>query len=450
MSEMVTLKKRLAKKWSSVAGPLNVKSIEDRDLRENLSVLLENQERGFAGSGMVTESDSAYNAVSTVDLAAQNPNWRFQPIALALVRRTFPELFANKCVGVQAMNGPVGLAFALRFTYNKDGSGAEAGWDKVPEYSGYTGNQNGTSAALSAAYGGLDATGIPVSTGVGEGWSMFNQYGNGQIPQIGLRLDRTSIEAGTRKLGSSYALEAAQDIKATQGLDVEREMIQYLQYEITAELDRELITRMKMASVNTAMTGVDPTSGKGGVAAGGAIIPAINVATSAFNPGGWGGMGEKFMGIVAAITAQSNNLLITTRRGAGNFVIVSPDIATALQGAGHQFIQFTSKVNNANMAAPIGKLNGTIDVYRDQYARSSYALVGFKGAGISDAGIIFCPYTMGLTMRSVDPYNFAPNVGVMSRYGIVDSLLGAGRYYRLLNFTNVDTLIPGAGVGLYI
>jgi hypothetical protein len=153
------------------------------------------------------------------------------------------------------------------------------------------------------------------------------------------------------------------------------------------------------------------------------------------------------MSVISAIIYQANQIAIYTRRGPGNFVVVSPDIATALQAAGHQFVNYTQNVNPNTTMAAIGKLNGTLDVYRDQYATSSYALVGYKGPGVSDAGVIFSPYIMGLQNRAISPDDFSPRVGVMSRYAITNSLLGAGRYYRLIPFMNVANLIPGAGTG---
>ena len=437
--DLTRMKKDLVKKWSGLQGPLNIKSIECGYMRENMALLLDNQATRDISGAYISESGSGAVNTGALD-GSTNADWRFRPIALALTRRTFPELFANKVVGVQAMPGPVGLAFALRFTYNKNGQGTEAAWDQVPPHGGYSGNPGVVSgSALTSANGLSDTTGAGWSVSAGEALSLNNANSGGEMNQIGLRIDRQAIEAMTRKLGASYTLESAQDIKVMHGIDIEREMVQVLQYEITAELDRELIYRMKKTSVDVSTVN--------GVPNGGLVIPAIDVTSSASFNQNWGGTGERFMNIVAAIIHQANNIAITTRRGAGNFVIVSPAIATALQGAGHQFVQYSSKVNATTTSAPIGKLNGTIEVYRDQYANTDYALVGYKGSGVSDSGIIFSPYMMGLTMRAVDPNDFYPRVGVMSRYAIVDTLLGSGRYYRLLNFTNVGNIIAGASYG---
>jgi len=439
----------LIKKWESAEGKMSIKDIKDRYVKENLATLLENQERkDFNGQEVLTETSQGNmnygNMGGFTDGAAASDSWIFRPIALALVRRTFPDLFANKVVGVQAMSTPVGLAYAMRVVYD-DGNGNEAAWDKVPEYGGYTGNQVGTSGILqgswnnsSADTGVYDTSGTGVATSAGETWTIANTCdtaesanGCGDWPQLRMRIDQLAITAKTRKLAASFSLEAAQDVKAMHGIDIEREMVQFLQYEVTAELDRELIARMKAAAVNTNN--------------GGEVIGAVDL-TGGVNSTGIDGRwsGEKYMNIISAIVYQSNKIAVTTRRGPGNFVIVSPAIATALQAAGHTFVNYNQNVNPTQVMAAIGKLNGTMDVYRDQYARTEYALIGYKGNGISDCGIIFSPYIMGLTNRAIHPADFTPRIGVMSRYAITDTLLGSGRYYRLIPFYNVNKLIPGA------
>lgn len=439
----------LIKKWETAEGKMSIKDIKDRYVKENLATLLENQERkDFSGDDVLNETSQG--EINTGSMggytggAAASDSWIFRPIALALVRRTFPDLFANKVVGVQAMSTPVGLAYALRVVYD-DSTNNEAAWDRVPEYAGYTGNQNGTSGLLqggfansSADTGVYDTSATGLATSAGEAMTIINKCIAdassasdmcGEYPQLKMRIDQLAITAKTRKLAASFSLEAAQDVKAMHGIDIEREMVQFLQYEITAEMDRELVARMKAAAVNTGN--------------GGEVIGAIDLTGNGTGiDGRWSG--EKYMNIISSIVYQSNKLAVTTRRGAGNFVIVSAAIATALQAAGHPFVAYNQNVNATQVMASLGKLNGTMDVYRDQYARSEYALVGYKGTGISDCGIIFSPYIMGLTNRAIAPEDFSPRIGVMSRYAISDTLLGSGRYYRLVPYFNVNKLIPGA------
>lgn len=461
---MSNYKERLVQKWESAKGPMSIKGITDSYVKENLATLLENQERKDFNGNTIFLGENSDGATNTGALdgafgsdAATAGNggpsgwtggdWRFRPVALALMRRTFPDLFANKVVGVQAMSTPVGLSYALRFTYNKNGQGVEAAWDNVPQYAGYTGKPgaagaaggkdtnftNGSGAASAADVWGTSGSGWLTSAGeqlqISDSRTdcLTGTCDEGEWNQLGLRIDQQAIEALTRKLAASFSLEAAQDIKAMHGIDIEREMVNVLQYEITAELDRELLSSLKRTATDTT---------KGGV-----IIPAIDVSLNN-DFGRWNG--ERFMSIISAIIYQANQIAISTRRGPGNFVIVSPDVATALQASGHQFVNYEQNVNPTTTMAAIGKLNGTLDVYRDQYATSSYALVGYKGPGVSDAGVIFSPYIMGLQNRAISPDDFSPRIGVMSRYAITDSLLGAGRYYRLIPFANVGNLIPGA------
>ena len=424
----------LVKKWEDAKGKVSIKEIQDQYLKENIAVLLENQERkDWNGRDIFLEASQAAN--TTVSLSqlgytfpagTQDPDaYRFRPVALALVRRTFPELFANKVVGVQAMSTPVGLAYALRVVYN-DGNNQEAAWDSVDYYGGYTGSTPQASAALDSSSGSgiydTSATGAVLSAAEAFQLGTANTY-----PQLKMRIDKVSIEAATRKLAASFSLESAQDIKAMHDIDIEREMLNVIQYESIAEMDRELLYRMKKASIDTSI--------------GGEAISTINCSGTAALDGRWSQ--ERYANIVAAIINQANRIAIKTRRGPGNFVVVSPQMATVLQASGHPFTRLHSAANATTTVAEIGMLNDSLTVYRDVYAKTDYALVGFKGPGISDCGIIFSPYIMGLTSKAIDPTDFSPRIGVMARYAITDTLLGSGRYYRLLPFSNVGTIIAG-------
>lgn len=441
-------KEQLIKKWEAMEGKMSIKDIGDRYLKENLATLLENQEtKDIEGTNYFTEASDGVvniNQLATDGLSGGSASvdaYKFRPVALALVRRTFPDLFANKVIGVQAMSTPVGLAYAMRILYN-DGNSIEAAWDKMNEYAGYTGSQTGTSGALNApvgtgslsatagATGIYDTSAAGVVTSAGEAWQIYDSGTSAapDWPQLKLKIDQVAIEAKTRKLAASFSIEAAQDIRAMHGIDVEREMVNMLQYEITAELDRELLAAMKTASVDTAN--------------GGAVVSPIDLTGRDTGiDGRWSG--EKYMNVIASIIYQANQIAISTRRGAGNFCIVSGAIATMLQAAGHQFVNFSQTVNPSTTAAYIGKLNGTIDVYRDQYARTDYALIGYKGPGIADSGLIFSPYIMGLTNRAISPADFSPRIGVISRYALTNNLLGSGRYYRTIPFFNTNKVIAG-------
>jgi hypothetical protein len=435
-------RQQLVEKWEGAKGRISIKDITDPYVKENMAIILENQERkDWNGKELFSEASHGNTNVTGLDALGYTfpagtqdaDSWKFRPIAMALFRRVFPDLFANKCCGVQAMSTPVGLAFALRMIYG-DGSAndttgtGEAAWDYLPEYAGYSGSAAGASAALdtgNSTYGIYDASATGMATATAEAWLLGTNY-----PQLKMRLDKVTIEAASRKLGASFSLESAQDIKAMQDIDIEREMLNVLQYEVLAELDRELLYRMKKASIDT---------NKGGEA-----LSIINCSGTSALDGRWSQ--ERYANIVAAIINMTNKIAVKTRRGAGNFVVCSPSLSTILQASGHPFTRLHSAANASTTLSEIGVLNDTITVYRDVYARGpyEYALAGFKGNGISDAGIIFSPYIMGLTSKAIDPYDFSPRIGVLSRYAITDSLLGSGRYYRLVAFSNVSSILATA------
>jgi hypothetical protein len=422
-------RKAAYEKWMNVKGKLSVRDIQNETVRQSMSVILENQERLDARE--LNES-----TMGTLDIGSNyGDGAKFSPIALALVRRVFPDLFAHKVVGVQALNGPVGLAYALRYAYDVAGipptstflggsDAYEAGFKAMNEYSGFTGSQAGSalSTATSALYDATNAStfgkfGTGAVTSASELWKVGTTMPGGKI-----FLDKVAIEAKTRKLGAAFSLESAQDIKSMQGIEIEREMLNILNYEVGAELDREILGRMMQAAINVSLGGEAPT--------------IVNAATT---DGRWSQ--EKFSNIINVIIKKANDIATATFRGAGSFVIVSPRVATALQAAGPQFSNNSAEVNASTTLAEVGKINGTITVYRDAYAVRDYALVGYKGPTTSDAGLIYSPYITGLFNRAIDPNTFGINVGVMSRYAITDTLLGSGRYYRVVLVNNLDTVI---------
>jgi hypothetical protein len=268
-----------------------------------------------------------------------------------------------------------------------------------------------------------------VNVSAAEAWQFSAAATSGNFyPQIGIRMDKVTIEAETRKIGSSYSLETAQDIQAMHDLDMEREIVQVLQYEAIAELDRQILYAMKQASQDTTR--------------GGAVISQINCSGTAALDGRWSQ--ERYANIVAAIMHQSNRIARATRQGPGNFVVCSSGIATIIQASGHPFSALKTSADAGTVMTEIGKVNNRMTCYHDMYSRTEYALIGYKGAGISDAGIIFCPYIMGLTSKAIDPSDFSPRIGVMGRYAVVKSLLGSGRYYRLISFANLSSILASA------
>jgi len=403
----------LITKWSNTAelGSMSIENLSE-DLKENMAILMEAQDNiKVMNEGMSTTSIGELGASAA-----------YKPISLALMRRTFPALFAQNCVGIQAMNTPVGLAYVLRVIYGESSgvNGPEAAWDQVPIYSGFSGSTSGTSATYSTSGAGTGA-----STSEAEAWKIGTDF-----PQLKLILESVAITAKSRKLAASFSLEAAEDISAMQNIDIQREIVRVLQYEIIAEMDREIIGKLK----TTAVTGT-----------GGAAAKQLDLnATSgtSFVDGRWSQ--EQISSIVTSIVHQSNTIAVTTRRGAGNFAIVSPAVATALQAARPNFCGNDPKVNPTQAGvAEIGTINSTIKVFRDQYASGDYALVGYKGEGQNDAGVILSPYIMNAMNTATDYRDFSPVIGVRSRYAVTDSLLGAGRYYRLVQYSNLSKIIAG-------
>lgn len=441
----------LIKEWSEVEGGLNIANIQDQYVKENMARLMDNQSNKNLGQelfseaqfGTATDSISTSNSTATNTPAGGPGLGVLAPVSMALVRRTFPALFANKIVGVQAMSTPIGLAYAIRHEYG--GTNVEVGFDKVPEYSGFTGNRNANPAAGTADAGTGEAA------NVAEDWQITNaaHAGSGagakKYPEIDFKIDRQPIIAKSRKLATSFSLEAAMDVKAMHGIDIEREMINMIQYELVAEQDREILKAVKDAAEKTGVQqttdGVNLT-----IEAGGESITAFNV------PGGDGRWSqEKFSNLITFIVDLSNRIALKTRRDAGNFVVVSPRVATALQAAGPAFNRSTAMVDASTSMPEIGTINDSIKVYRDSYAGTTdYVLVGYKGPGVSDCGVVYSPYVTGLMNRAVAQEDFSPRIGVMSRYAITDSLLGAGRYYRYAEVTGLAALIGGQPAGASI
>ena len=428
---MNTVKKALMERWTTQApAVLSIANIQDKYIRENMAKLMENQRYQDVGSALNEDFGMGVGAPLGADQGIPHGGDSkavFAPISLALVRRVFPQLFANVLVGVQPLSGPVGLAFALRYVYKDAGDPnklVEAAWKAVPEYSGFSGSTANTSGAPDA--------GTAVDTQSAESWKITGDYDEiqthndfstgirGKIPELGLMFSRQSIVAKTRKLAASFSLESAEDIKRMQGVEMMTEMVNVLQYEMTAEIDRETIARCKglckpifcragnSADVNNGMVGR------------------------------WSQ--ERYSRIVGLIMKVANDIATATRRSAANIAVVSPDMASVLQQAAPFFNKVTSVVNGSTATPEIGTLNGAIKVYRDNYAANGIGqdngevLLAYKGTGVSDCGVVFCPYVTGVVNQAIDPNDFSPRVGVMSRYAFANNMLGADNYYRLLKF----------------
>ena len=427
----------MMERWGKAPGGLSVAGIKDNLVRYNTARLLENQQTKNLGSELLTE-DFTQGVGAPLGLDQGIPHGGdakgvFAPISLALVRRVFPQLFANVLVGVQPLTGPVGLAFALRYIYktNNPNELVEAAWKAVPRFSGYTGSTANTDGEWDAGTG--------VDTQSAEGWKITGPtFGSvdpsvsRKMPELGLMLSRQSIVAKTRKLAASFSLESAADIKAMQGIEMMTEMINVLQQEMTAEMDRETIGRCKSLCTPRVYNKADQTL-------------ANNDSFIGTNSQ------ERFGLIITHIMKGVNDIRTATRRGAANIAVVSPDVATVLQVANPWFTKVAHEVNGSAVTPEMGTLNGVVKVFCDQYAVDEFGandngevLLAFKGSSLYDAGVIFCPYVTGVVNQAIDPNDFSPRVGIMSRYGFAHNMLGAENYYRLLKFNGLFADAPEA------
>ncbi len=381
---------QLVEKWDKKG--FKISEISDVNVARNTAMLLENEARYITEAGSTLSTDVA----------------DFKKIVMPLTRRIFPNLIANNLVSVQPMTGPVGLAYALRFKYKSGASdGTEIGYNSVVQ--GYSGDA--TANPASGAGG--------VATSAGERLSSVDPTATAEILEAGLSIESTTVTAKTRKLKSRWSLESAQDLKNMHGVDIESELITMLQYEISAEIDRELVNKMKGLC----------TVGNG------------NLSTYVVNSSDGQWEQEKFRTLYTRLVKEANQIAITSRRGPGNFIIASSNVVTALDAIGNFLLSPTnsSPMELAPGIAKVGSIEGRFDVYRDTFATSDYALVGYKGPGAADAGIIYSPYVPVVISKTMEVQSFYPVVGIMSRYAITDNLFGAANYFRQVNvdFTGI-------------
>ena len=379
---------QLIEKWEGKGFKLG--ELSNDILKRNTAILLENEHKYI-----INEADTL-----TGDIA------QFKKILMPLTRRVFPNLLANEIVGVQPMAGPVSLAYALRFrasgTYagNATGTaGGELGYNNMDDaYTGSTGayddgpNNSYSSSAVTAS---------------AEAWSDRDLSTGTQIPEGRTTVETVTVTAGTRRMKARYSLEAAQDLKNMHGLDIEAELTNMLQYEVGAEIDRELITRI---------------NGLGGT----------NAYTYYVSGGDTRGEAEKFRTLYTRIVREAAAIAKRTRRGAGNFIIASGNVVTALDSLGTFLMQPLAGASPMDIGpgvAKVGSIENRFQVYRDTFATTDYATVGFKGQGTQNAGVVYCPYIPLMISKAVEPGNFTPVIGLMTRYGIVDHLLNSADFY---------------------
>jgi hypothetical protein len=341
--------------------------------------------------------------------------------------------------GVQPMSGPTGLIFAMKARYTSQ-AGTEALFEEADSAFSGVGSQTGDTSGMSgfdkAATTGreLDAAGRPFSTGAAEA---LGEAGGTDFQEMGFSIEKQSVVAKSRALKAEYSLELAQDLKAIHGLDAETELANILSTEILAEINREVIRTVNTQAVLGAQQASVTNAG------------VFDLSTDA--DGRWSA--EKFKGLVMQLDREANQIAKTTRRGKGNIVICSSDVATALAASGQLDYQVGAGLqvdDTGNTFA--GTLNGRMKVYIDPYATIDYCTVGYKGSNAYDAGVFYCPYVPLQMVKAVSEETFQPKIGFKTRYGMaanpfvtsananqdISSSKGANTYYRIFR---VDSLM---------
>ena len=435
----------LQEKWQPVLAHPDLPEIQDSYKRAVTTLILENQEKALREDrNYLSEAAPINSTGSSID------NW--DPILISLVRRSMPNLIAYDFCGVQPMTGPTGLIFAMRSRFSSQ-TGAEALADEsMPDFS----NQNKASttgggdvtdtatnpAVLNDSPAGTYETVTGMTTAEGE--ALGDNTSTNVFAEMAFSIEKHTVTAVTRALKAEYSMELAQDLKAIHGLDAETELANILSAEILAEINREVVrniytTAVAGAQVNTTTAGI------------------FDLDTD--SNGRWSV--EKFKGLMFALERDANAIGQQTRRGKGNLILCSADVASALQMAG--VLDYTPALNNNlnvddTTTTFAGVMNGRYKVYVDPYAAnvaaSQYYIVGYKGTSPYDAGMFYCPYVPLQMVRAVGEHTFQPKIGFKTRYGIAANPFHTGtvaataegaisitantnKYYRRVKVTNL-------------
>lgn len=495
--------KQLCEKWAPVLNfeSASVAPITNDRTRINTAMLLENQERYCLTEGNVAGGTSGVFGTSVSQFEPWGANGtpgadkyapgdaRLPKILIPMIRRTFPELISNEIVGVQPMGGPVGLAFALRYKYSTESlgygidgqfdrtdstklSGNKGGWGISEEaktqlgetkpYANEIGYQKLDTRFTGASAGYLSGmadtaaiTDADLTAAGGEAadrWNfaeedagvaaLLNDYEiTGNIPQVEISFEKTAVTAGTRRLGARWSVELEQDLKNMNGIEIDTELTGAMSYEIQAEIDREMITRILQVALNAKQ------------------FCFWNAASADAR---WSM--ERSRDFYQHLILEANKIGLRNRRGSANFIVCTPTVAAMIEA----MPEFVGGPVNGNVdtqpvgIAKVGSLARRFNVYRDTrtpvqtgdygYHPASrtpveYALLGFKGSEYYDTGLIYCPYIPIMVQRTVGPNDFAPRVGMLTRYGVVDNIFGANLYYSVIICKNLNKgFTPGTCV----
>ena len=435
----------LMEKWAPVLEHGDVPSIQDKHKKATVARLLENQEMALRenaqhmGGNFISEAAAANNQAGT-DIAT------FDPVLISLVRRAMPNLIAYDIAGVQPMTGPTGLIFAMKSKYSTQG-GTEALHGEADSGFSGTGTQEAGPTGLEGVDGSTGSAttlvdddtehtfGSAMSTDAAERLGV-GASGDGAFGEMAFSIEKATVTAKSRALKAEYTMELAQDLKAVHGLDAEAELANILSSEILAEINRELIrTVYTKATLGAATSNV-------------ALKGVFNVDTD--GDGRW--MVEKIKGLIMQIERECNQVAKSTRRGKGNFVIVSSDVASALAAAG--VMDYAPAMSTGLQVDDTGNtfagvMSGRIKVYIDPYATGDFVCVGYRGTNPYDAGLFYCPYVPLTMVKAVGENDFQPRIGFKTRYGMqqnpfVGTAAGAGTnranpYFRIFRVDGLMT-----------
>jgi len=435
---------KLVEKWSPVLNEESAGKIDDRHRRAVTAVVLENTEKALS------EERSAMSFLSE-DAPANNTTSQatWDPVLISLVRRAAPNLIAYDVAGVQPMTGPTGLIFAMKSRYNGGStSNEEALFNEArTEFSGTQTALPDSSAGPSGLSGVTDSNADSsvdnerVTNTYGTGMTTdsaeaLGDSANNAFAEMGFTIEKSTVTAKSRALKAEYTIELAQDLRAIHGLDAETELANILSTELLAEINREVIRTINSQAKTGCLQANTATNG------------IFDLSTDA--DGRWSV--EKFKGLVVQLEREANVIAKETRRGKGNVVICSSDVATALSAAG--MLDYAPALSTQLQVDDTGNtfagvLNGRTRVYIDPYAVVDYVTVGYKGSNPYDAGVFYCPYVPLTMMRAIGENNFQPKIGFKTRYGMVsnpfvgstpaDGLATAktNQYYRIFRVDNI-------------
>ena len=476
MADEKFLTEAALRKWKPVLDHKDMSPITDAHKRATMATLLENQEKAIKEQMLVEAPGNIVGAGMSSTISGNASMQGYDPILIQLVRRAMPNLMAYDICGVQAMSAPTGLIFAMRTKYGAQ-SGTEALFQEpVTSYSGSTyannsggsggpaggpflGNTAGFGANLGVdPFAGSQLGDSTLVSGITTGSGIRTQVAEDATPnEMAFSIERVAVQAATRMLAASYSVELAQDLKAVHGLDAETELANILSTEILAEINREVVrTVYKTAKLGAQQGDLYYKTVVGGLSLAGSPVGGVYDLIQD-SDGRWSA--EKFRGLMFQIERECNQIAKDTRRGKGNFIICSADVASALAMGG--FLNISPALNTTldvddtgNTFA--GTLNGKIKVYIDPYidttatSSSNFVCTGYKGSSPYDAGIFYCPYVPLQMMRAVDTSNFQPKMAFKTRYGMVANPFAEGTtvgfgglktranvYYRIFRVDNL-------------